>query len=94
MHDCSACKEERLNTQPVPYIVHEAALARLERTVKRLWILALVAVALLVATNGAWIWYESQMESISLEQEVETGEGDAYVNGVGDFTYGESPSED
>lgn len=94
MPDCNACKENRLKSEPVPYIVHEAAMARFERTIKRLWLLALVAVALLVATNCAWIWYESQYEDISLEQEVDTGEGDAYVNGVGDFTYGESTAED
>lgn len=92
MPDCSACKENRLATEPVPYIVHEAALARLERTVKRLWILALVAVALLVATNIAWIWYEGQMEVIEateITQENENGFNN-FIGNDGDIYNGEA----
>lgn len=92
MPDCSACKENRLATEPVPYIVHEAALARLERTVKRLWILALVAVALLVATNLAWIWYEGQMEvieSTEITQENENGFNN-FIGNDGDIYNGEA----
>lgn len=89
MPDCSACKENRLATEPVPYIVHEAALARLERTVKRLWILALVAVVLLVATNFAWIVYESQFEEIVVTQENEDGYN-SYIGQDGDIYNGET----
>ena len=28
--------------EPVPYIVHESILARMERTIKRLWILCII----------------------------------------------------
>ena len=89
MPDCSACKETRLAAEPVPYIVHEAALARLERTVKRLWILALVAVALLVATNFAWIVYESQFEDVVVTQENEDGYN-SYIGQDGDIYNGET----
>lgn len=92
MPDCNACKENRLATEPVPYIVHEAALARLERTIKRLWILALVAVALLVATNLAWIWYEGQMEvieSTEITQEDENGYNN-FIGNDGDIYNGEA----
>lgn len=92
MPDCNACKENRLATEPVPYIVHEAALARLERTIKRLWILALVAVALLVATNMAWIWYEGQMEvieSTEITQENENGYNN-FIGNDGDIYNGEA----
>lgn len=92
MPDCSACKENRLATEPVPYIVHEAALARLERTIKRLWILALVAVALLVATNMVWIWYEGQMEvieSTEITQENENGYNN-FIGNDGDIYNGEA----
>lgn len=57
MADCKTCKESR---QVVPYIVHEADMARQERTIKRLWILAILLVVLLVGSNCAWIWRESQ----------------------------------
>ncbi len=93
MPDCKTCKENRQNVEPVPYIVHESAMARQERTIKRLWILLILIISLLVATNGAWIWYESQWEDVVVEQEVDTGEGDAFVAGVGDVNYGESKAE-
>lgn len=85
--NCNECK-----TQSVPYIVHEAAMARMERTTKRLWVLLILVVVLLVGTNGAWIWYESQFEDVVVEQEVDTGNGSATVAG-GNIIYGESAAE-
>lgn len=93
MPDCKSCKENRQNVEPVPYIVHESAMARQERTIKRLWILLILVISLLVATNGAWIWYESQFVEESVWQEVDTGEGDAFIAGIGDVNYGESQTE-
>ena len=93
MPDCKSCKENRQNVEPVPYIVHESAMARQERTIKRLWILLILVISLLVATNGAWIWYESQFVEESVWQEVDTGEGDAFIAGIGDVNYGESQAE-
>lgn len=75
MADCKTCKERRSATEPIPYIAHESAMARMERTIKRLWILLIVVVTLLVASNGAWLWYESQFEevtTISIHQASET----------------------
>lgn len=79
----------------VPYIVHESSMARLERIIKRLWITVLVLILLLAASNGAWIWHESQYidEVTTVEQSVDTSEGDAFVAGIGDINYGESPAE-
>lgn len=93
MPDCKTCKENRQNVEHVPYIVHESAMARQERTIRRLWILLILIIALLVATNGAWIWYESQFEDIVVEQEVDTGNGDAFIAGVGDVNYGASSTD-
>lgn len=93
MSDCKTCKENRQNVEPVPYIVHESAMARQERTIKRLWVLLILVISLLVATNGAWIWYESQFAEESVWQEVDTGEGDAYIAGIGDVNYGEGQAE-
>jgi hypothetical protein len=93
MPDCKSCKENRQNVEPVPYIVHESAMARQERTIKRLWILLILVISLLVATNGVWIWYESQFVEESVWQEVDTGESDAYVAGIGDVNYGEDQTE-
>lgn len=64
--------------------------ARLERSNKRLFILNVILLIILLATNGAWIYHESQfVDEINLKQEVDTGDGDAYVNGIGDVNYGE-----
>ena len=66
--DCETCKEKRKviaqTPKDVPYIVHEGSVARLERVIKRMWVLVILLVLsliiLLVASNGAWIWWESQ----------------------------------
>ena len=64
-----------------------------ERTIKRLWIIIIILVVLLFATNALWVIHEMQYEEITVEQEVDTGEGNAYVAGVGDVSYGESEAE-
>ena len=77
--DCETCKEKRKvvaqTPKDVPYIAHESAVARLERIIKRLWVLALVLIVLLAASNAAWIWYESQYQTIetTITQENEDG---------------------
>jgi hypothetical protein len=91
MADCNACKEKHKAAEPVPYIVHESDMARQERTIKRLWIALILVIVLLVGSNCAWLWYESQFEateSTEITQEVDTGEGDAFVSGTGDINYG------
>ena len=57
MASCRDCKKEHDASESVPYIVHEASMARMERQAKRLWITVLALIVILVATNGAWIWY-------------------------------------
>lgn len=70
--DCETCKEKRKviaqTPKDVPYIAHESAVARLERVIKRIWVLVLALIILLCASNAAWIWYESQFEEIRIEQ--------------------------
>ena len=57
MANCETCKKAQNAPESVPYIVHEASMARMERHIKRLWITVLVLIVMLVATNGVWIWY-------------------------------------
>ena len=57
MANCETCKKAQHAPESVPYILHEASMARMERQSKRLWITVLVLIVMLVATNGAWIWY-------------------------------------
>ena len=76
--DCETCKEKRgvISQTPkdVPYIVHEVAVARLERVIKRMWVLVILLIILFVASNGAWILWESQFEEVNT---VETYEANA-----------------
>lgn len=88
--DCNTCKEKRTE---VPYLVHESTMARMERTNKRLWIVVIILILSLIATNAGWIWYESQFVYEEITQEVDTGEGDAFVAGIGDIHYGESTAD-
>ena len=73
--DCETCKEKRRvvvqTPKDVPYIAHESAVARLERVIKRLWVLVLVLIVLLAASNAAWLYYESSFEEIRIEQDNE-----------------------
>lgn len=78
--------------EQIPYIAHEADMTRMERTNRRLWILAIVLIVALIGTNAGWIYYENQFEEIAVEQEVDTGVGDATVIGVSDYN-GESETE-
>ena len=88
MASCGDCKKEHNASESVPYIVHEASMARMERQAKRLWIAVLALIVILVATNGAWIWYESQFSDIVTTIEAEQdGSGVNIVSG-GDLDYG------
>ena len=84
MADCKSCKVKEQHAEPVPFIVHEGTMARAEITIKRLWITILLLIVLLVGTNGAWIWYQSQFEYSQTTQEVtqESSHGDnSFIGG-------------
>ena len=85
---CEDCKSNN-TLAPVPYIAHEADMARSERQHKRDFIIKLVLIILLVASNFGWIWYESQFETVSTTQEV-TQEAD---NGTNTFVGGDLVGE-
>ena len=69
---------------------HEGDMARMERANKRLWVVIIILIVALIGSNAGWIIYESQFEDVTVEQEVDTGMGDAYVHGVGDIYNGEN----
>ena len=64
MANCETCNKVQNAPESVPYIVHEASLARMERQIKRLWITVLFLISVLAATNGTWIFQEIQTETI------------------------------
>lgn len=57
-----------MNKTDIPYIVYEGEMARSERNFKRLWVIIVILIALLVATNTGWLVYESQFETVETTQ--------------------------
>ena len=87
MANCETCKKVQNAPENVPYIVHESSMARMERQIKRLWITILLLIAMLVVTNGAWIWYESQFSDIETTIEAEQDGSGANIVSGGDLDY-------
>ena len=83
MDKCESCSKRP--PEPVPYVVHEADMARLERPSRRLWIVLLVLIVLLAGSNAAWIYYENSFEDISITQENEDGYNN-FIGNDGDIT--------
>lgn len=77
----------------IPFYVSESIVDRQCSTIKKLWIMCVLLIILLVGTNGAWLWYESQFETVSTTQEIEQSidgaDGNIRMIGIGDV-YGES----
>lgn len=84
---CDSCGTENQNIV-VPYAAHEIAIATSERHSRRLWIVILVLIGALIASNLAWIIYESQFETVEtiteeydIEQDAEGGNNNSIING-------------
>ena len=97
--DCETCKEKRKviaqTPKDVPYIAHESAVARLKRVIKRLWVLVLALIILLCASNAAWIWWESQYETIETTITQENADGyNNYIGNDGDIVNGNADNQD
>ena len=75
---CNGCAEEK-TPETITYIVYESAMARTERTMRKMWAVIILLIVLLVGSNGAWMWYEAQMEDILITQE----NADGYNNFIG-----------
>lgn len=76
------------------YFIYESSMIRLERIIKRLWILCIILILLLVGTNIGWIWYESQfVDEIKIDQEIESEDSDNYITGIGNIGYGENENK-
>ena len=86
-------QEEKEMQLTVPYIMHEAAQARAERTIKRLIIALITSIILLFATNVLWIWNNSQYDFVDGNVDTE-GEGNAnYIGQDGDIYNGTNNSQ-
>ena len=85
---CEECKASRV-PETIPFAAHEGDMVRAERTQKRLWIVILLLIVMLVGSNCAWLWYESQFEVVETTQTIEadaTDGGNAIANSEGSVT--------
>lgn len=89
-----------MDNNSVPYIVHEGTVTRLERIIRRMWILCIVIFVAFVVSNAMWIYYESQWEVVeettsTTNQEVTQDTGPGGVNSFigGDYN-GETDHQD
>lgn len=91
MSNCDACKEIK-TAEPVPYIVHESAMTRQERHIKRLVIALIVAIALIFASNAIWLYAWMQCDYTSEQTETVTVDGKEgvanYIGNDGDIVNG------
>lgn len=85
--------------QTISFVAHEADMARMERSNRRWFILALIELTVIVSMIVGFVLYESQYEVVeesttqTVTQDVDTGDGDALVKGlIGDIN-GESTSD-
>ena len=80
----------------IPFYAHEGIVARMERSNRRLWILCIILIILLAATNGAWIWNESQFEDVvstEISQDVNSDDGGNAIINDGVHINGESTTD-
>ena len=75
----------------VPYIVFEESQARHERTVKRMIMALVMCIALLFASNVAWLWFFNQFDYAieTVTQGTEVGDN-SYVGEDGVINNGEA----
>lgn len=80
---CNHCVPKEQSTLTMPYVAHQEDMARSERTNKRLYLVVILLIAALLATNSAWIIYESQFENVVEEYDVaQNATGDGNNNSV------------
>ena len=73
----------------IPFVAFESTTSRLERTIRRLWILCIILVILLCGSNAAWIYYESGVETVEVTQENDAGYN-SFIGNDGDINYGKT----
>lgn len=81
---CNGCGTDTKAPASVPYVVHESAMARAERHTKALVWMIVLLIVLLVGSNGAWLWYENQLEVVEETTTTITQDNaDGYNNYIG-----------
>lgn len=72
---CNSCKTEEMAVMPIAQ--HEKDQQRLMSIIKKQFVAIIVLICLLFGSFGLFVWYESQFETMTYEQD---GEGINNVN--------------
>lgn len=86
--NCKDCKKAMIEEEkePVPFWEHQQSEARAAHREKWLFSIIILLIVLLVGSNFAWIYYESQFETVTTTEHYEVdsgGGGNAIINGEG-----------
>lgn len=83
-----------MDHKDVPFIVHEGMMSRMERQMKRLFILLAILIAALVISNAAWLYAWMQYDYSSDTVTVDGTDGVAnYIGNDGEIVNGEGGSK-
>lgn len=85
------------DVKDVSYIVFESVISRLDRVIKRMWVVILILIFLLLGTNLAWLYYESQFEEVTettttqtIEQQADGDSNNSFIGGDNNVSEAES----
>lgn len=72
------------------HLSHEADMARMERIIRRLWILLIIIFALFAASNFAWVIYEMGYQNVdtTVQTVEQQADNDSNVYFAGGDVYG------
>ena len=76
MKSCDGCNEK----MSIPYAVHKATVTRLERINTRLWVVILILIFALIASNLAWVIYEKQFDVVEKNVKIECQQDSDGIN--------------
>ena len=79
------------NAPSMPYYVHEGAMSRLERIIKKLVLALIITVLLIFASNAIWLYAWLQYDYAGVENVDVNGESGIanYIGNDGNITNGE-----
>ena len=90
---CGGCRSAMPDqTDVISRIAHESDMARMERTIHRLWIANIIVIALLFVACAGFAYYESQFEDVNTAAQTvtqDTGDGNGNITFDGDFIGGD-----
>lgn len=87
-------ESKNAQVEPVPYIAHEAEMARIERANKRWFVAWLVTFVLFIASWAWFLYYESQWEVVETTEVTQDADGNGNNSYIGGNYYGKADSQD